>query len=435
MGNGHQHHILVYPGTFTASSRPLHQNIPHHLSLNRLAILTNQELVGLLRTLTNTSHDDTANTVLEHAGNVVLQLHVGLDSSGALLPSSDALKNGVESAQDSRGVLLEVVDDAVRASVKGVGGNGLAGLGVDALNGTDGSLGNVVHVENGRVGVRAASVEGVGVAHRDLGELGEVTVADGLLHKGHVSGHHLGDTLLEEAGGGNGLLHARGGRHTLLGSANDEDQSTHLGPVRGGSNQVGHGVGAVLLVTHPPSNVAAEQTPASRSRALSGNKRQLLGRVWKLIEIGNGTHQRGKAGSRGGQASGSGEVVLGDESQGQARQLGQRRVGGLKGGSAGTQLTEACLGTGSRDIRQFSVERQAVAVGEGLGAGGGGKGAEVGLREGDREGAVGGKVELCVTLSPVPNTGVSLWGDLTALQRFKTYLTTAMLTGAVVLAR
>ena len=64
-------------------------------------------------------------------------------------------------------------------------------------------------------------------------------------------------------------------------------------------------------------------------------------------------------------------------------------------------------------------------------------GAEVVLGEGDGEGGVGGQVELGITLAPVSVDGgvrdeeVSEWDCLP----MTTYLMTAMLTGAKVLAR
>ena len=79
-------------------------------------------------------------------------------------------------------------------------------------------------------------------------------------------------------------------------------------------------------------------------------------------------------------------------------------MGGLEGGAAGAQRAEAGLRAGARDVGGLAVEEEAVAGGGivGGGAGGGGEGAEVGLCEGYREGAVGGEVELWVAFAPVP---------------------------------
>jgi hypothetical protein len=95
------------------------------------------------------------------------------------------------------------------------------------------------------------------------------------------------------------------------------------------------------------------------------------------------------------------------------------------------------LGAGARDVLVLAVEGEGV-LGEGGAAGGGGVGAEVVLREGDGEGGVGGQVELGVTLAPVSVHGgvsdatVSEWWYCLPMA---TYLMTAMLTGAKVLAR
>lgn len=86
----------------------------------------------------------------------------------------------------------------------------------------------------------------------------------------------------------------------------------------------------------------------------------------------------------------------------------------------------------------MGVQEQGVAFcrGVGGGAGGGGVGAEVGLGEGDGEGGVGGEVEVGVAFAPISVEGREsvrnawlkvAWGHI--------YLITAMLTGAVVLAR
>lgn len=95
------------------------------------------------------------------------------------------------------------------------------------------------------------------------------------------------------------------------------------------------------------------------------------------------------------------------------------------------------MGAGARDVLVLAVEGEGV-LGEGGAAGGGGVGAEVVLGEGDGEGGVGGQVEFGVTLAPVSVDGgvrdaaVSEWLDCLSMA---TYLMTAMLTGAKVLAR
>ncbi|KAH6603799.1 hypothetical protein Trco_007245 [Trichoderma cornu-damae] len=365
------------------------------------AILGDQELIRLERTLSHAGHDDSADALLDGGRDALVQLHGGVDGA-SVPPAVGGGQDGRKGAQHRRRILFQVVDDAVRAGVKGVGGDGPARLGVDGLDGADACPGHVVHVEDGGVGVGAGGVEGVGVAHGDLGELGKVAVLDGVLHQGHVGGHDRGYPLLEEARGGDGLLHARGGRDALLGGADDQDQGPHAGPVRRGGDELGPGVAAVGPVAHPPGDVAAEEAAAGGAGALAGDQGQLRGGVGELVEVGDGLDEGGKAGGGRGQAGGRGEVVLGDDAEGPGRQPGQGGVGGLEGGSAGAQLAEAGLGPGARNIRGLAVEEEAVVAGVGGGARGGRQGAEMALGERHREGAVGGEVELCVTFAPQP---------------------------------
>ena len=77
-------------------------------------------------------------------------------------------------------------------------------------------------------------------------------------------------------------------------------------------------------------------------------------------------------------------------------------------------------------------------MGEGGAARGGSVGAEVVLGEGDGEGGVGGQVEFGVTLAPVSVDGGVRDGEVNEgwdCPSMATYLMTAMLTGAKVLAR
>jgi len=95
------------------------------------------------------------------------------------------------------------------------------------------------------------------------------------------------------------------------------------------------------------------------------------------------------------------------------------------------------LGAGAGDVLVVAIEGEGV-FGEVGAAGGGGVRAEVVLGEGDGEGGVGGQVELGVTLAPVSmEGGVVRDGDVSEYDcsPMATYLMTAMLTGAKVLAR
>ncbi|KAI6759847.1 hypothetical protein HG531_013753 [Fusarium graminearum] len=280
-----------------------------------------EELVGLDRTLSNSGRDNSAHTLLQSGSKSSIELNAGPGAGSTLLETTDTLESLVESANDDISVLLLVVDNTVGAGIESVSSNSSANLLVDALNSPDGSAGDVVHVEDGRVGVGAGSVERVGLAHGDLGKLGEILVLDGLLHESHVGGDNVCYSLLEEARGSNGLLHARGRGNALLGGAGNEDQSSHLGPV--------------------------------------GR------RVRELVEKGDGLNQSGETGSGRSKAGGSGEVVLGDDLQGVGRKLGEGRIGLLESGTARSKLTEASLGSGARDVGGLSVESEAVAIGKG----------------------------------------------------------------------
>lgn len=101
------------------------------------------------------------------------------------------------------------------------------------------------------------------------------------------------------------------------------------------------------------------------------------------------------------------------------------------------------MGAGAGDVLVLAVEGERV-LGESGAAGGGGVGAKVVLREGDGEGGVGGQVELGVTLAPVSAGGGvrddgrrgGEWTDWDCgCSPMATYLMTAILTGAKVLAR
>lgn len=375
------------------------------LPLHRLAVLADKMLLRLDRALAHTRRDHPANTRLERRCD--RGVHLGRSRRARRRTSLPAVntstQNAGERAQHNTGVLLQVVDDSVRACVKGVCGNGPAGLGVDGLDSAHSGTRNVVHVVDGRVGVGTGGVERVGVAHGDLGESSKVLGGNGLFHLGHVVRDHSADAFLEEARRGDGLLHARRGRDALLGRRHDQNNSAHLGPGGRGCDLLSQRVGAVLLLAHAPGDVAAKDTAACRARALAGNQGQLGRRVGQLVQVGNGAHEGSEAGSRRGEAGGGGEVVLGDDAQGQAGELGERRVGGLKGRAALAQGTEAGLGSGARDVRGLAVEEEAVALAlESSRAGGRGQSAEVGLGEGDGERRVGGEVELGVTLAPVP---------------------------------
>lgn len=125
----------------------------------------------------------------------------------------------------------------------------------------------------------------------------------------------------------------------------------------------------------------------------------------QLVEVCDGADEGGEPGGGTGEAGGGGEVVLGHDFQGVRGELGQRGVGGLELGTESAQLAEAGLGAGARDVLRGAIEEERVFFGVRGRARGGGVGAEVGLREGDGEGGIGGEVELCVALAPIFDHG------------------------------
>jgi hypothetical protein len=369
-----------------------------------LAVLRDQEDVGLLGALADTRHDDAAHTALERGGHGVVELHAQREALGGGLPAVDGGQQRAEGAQHGGGVLLQVVDDGVGAGVKGVGGNGAAGGGVDGLDGAHGGARHVVHVEDGRVRVGAGGVERVGVAHGDLGKGGKVALGDGLLHGRHVGGHDRGDALLEQARRGDRLLHAARGADALLGGADDEYQGAHLGPVGGGGHLDGLGVEAIGLLAGTPGHVAAKQAAAGRAAALAGDQRQLRGRGRQLVQVGNGADEGGEAGGGRGETGGRGEVVFRDQQQLQVGELGQRGILLLEGGAEGAQLAQAGLGAGTLQVARGAIEQQNV-LGVAVGARRRGQGAQVILRERHGERRVRGQIELGVPLAPVLDHG------------------------------
>ena len=395
--------IKIQPAQQLTRNVSLWNPSPLRRALYRGAILSHQVLLCRNRTLADTGHDHTANTVLQQTGNALIEGNVGLEAlNGGRLPAIHLAKDAVEVSNNSLGILLEIVDDGVRAGIEGISGNGPASSRIDGLNGANSGARNVVHVEDGRIGVGAGSVERVGVAHRNLGKGGKVALGNRLLHDLHVLGHHRLDALLEETGGGNSLLHARGRADTLLGGGRDEDKGAHLGPVRGLGNLVGHGIGSISSLTHAPGNITTKQTAAGGTGALASDQAQLRGGGRELVEVGDSPHKGSEASGGRGETGSGREVVLGDDAQGHGGELGERGVGSLESGTTGAKLAEAGLGASARDIGRLAIEKKGVTFGVRGRAGSGSEGAEVGLGESDGERAVGWEVELGVALAPVP---------------------------------
>lgn len=94
---------------------------------------------------------------------------------------------------------------------------------------------------------------------------------------------------------------------------------------------------------------------------MAGDQAQLGGGGWELVEVGDGADKGSEASGRGGQTGGGGEVVLGDEAEGVGGKLREGGIGSFEGGAARAQFTEACLGSGTRNIGWLAVEKEGVA--------------------------------------------------------------------------
>ena len=101
-----------------------------------------------------------------------------------------------------------------------------------------------------------------------------------------------------------------------------------------------------------------------------------------MVEVGNGADESSKAGCTGGQTSGCGEVVLGDDLELQIGELGKAVIIGLDILAELAELAETGLGTGAGNVLVLAIEGEGV-LGEVGAARGGGVGAEIVLGEGD----------------------------------------------------
>ena len=287
-------------------------------------------LLGLPGTITNRGDNHTADALLQSLdSNLVAlrDLNVALDR--LVLPASLVTQESLESASNALLVLGKVVDDGVWASVEGVAADDLASSVVDGVTQPDRGAGGVVHVEDWRRGVEASGVEVVGVFHGKSSEGFEVAVVDSLFHGDHALGDDVVGALLEEGRCGDGGLHAAGGRDVFLLGAGDEDTGAHVGPVAGGGDLVCQAITSILLFTLLPASVAAEQTPASRARALASDLAEVGGSGGELVEVGDGADESSEACCAGGQAGGGREVVLGNDLELQVGKLGKAVVLGL----------------------------------------------------------------------------------------------------------
>jgi len=367
-------------------------------------------LIDLDRTLSDARQDDPADALLHKVYGPRVQL-VQVDAPSDILqplaerpvPALRALaQNGLERARHELRVLVEVVHNRVGARVERVRAHGPADGAVDFVDETDGRARDVVHVEDGRPRVQTGGVEAVRVAHRDLRKGREVAVADGGLDGGHPLRHDGLRAGREQGGRRDRGLHALRAGHVFLLRADDQDHGAHLRPVRRRCDLLSDAVAAVREGARPPGDVPAHQGAAGGTGPLACDAAELPWGLGQLVEVRDGAHEGGEAGSGAGQAGSGRKVVLGHDAQREGRELGEGRVGGLELLAEGAQVREA----GERalrglDILRLAIEGEGVACGVGSGAGGGGEGAQGALGQGDGERGVCREVQRSIPLAPV----------------------------------
>lgn len=355
------------------------------------------------RSFSHTCQDNPTDPVLQAFHHLSLQYTLFALNALPLSPFPPLLRpqHILERARNHIFILFEIVNHAIRSRVERIPRHNLPRLLVHTLHPFDRRPTHIVEVEDGGIGVQARGVEAVTLPHGDLGETLKILFRDGFLHRLHRLGNDLRGARLEQGGGLDGGLHARGAADALLLGGDDEDESTHLGPVGAGSDKAGEAVAAVEEETLVPCYVAPEERAACGAGALAGNEGELGGGLGELVKIRDGTDQGCKARGGGGKASGCGEVVGGAEAERVGREGRKGGVGFLEVSTEGTEGGKACLGSGVGKGLGFGVQEERVRSGVRGGAGGSGVGAEIGLREGNREGGVGREIETGVTLAPI----------------------------------
>jgi hypothetical protein len=172
--------------------------------------------------------------------------------------------------------------------------------------------------------------------------------------------------------------------------------------VGSGGNFLGQTVTAIGELTSAPRDIATHQGPAGRARALSRNTAQLPCRLRKRVEISHSPDKGSEAGSRAGKTSSGGEVVLGDNAEGQSRKLGEGSIAILEGLAEGAKVGETGEGTlGGLNLLGLAIEVQGILSGVIGRARSGSQGAKRALGESDGKRGVGGEVESNITLAPV----------------------------------
>lgn len=89
----------------------------------------------------------------------------------------------------------------------------------------------IVHVEDGRRSVQARCVEVVRVGHGNRRKRIEIPRLNSPRNLRHAPWYYFSNTMLQQRRGCDGSLHASSRRCSLLGIADDTDQSLKIGPV------------------------------------------------------------------------------------------------------------------------------------------------------------------------------------------------------------
>lgn len=113
----------------------------------------------------------------------------------------------MESFDNCCGIFFFVVYYVVWVSIESVCSDGFISLSVDGFDSMDGSVGDVVYVEDGRVGIGVVGVEWVVVMYSYFCEGRKVVCVYGFFYEFYVGGDDFGDVFLEEFRGCDGLLY------------------------------------------------------------------------------------------------------------------------------------------------------------------------------------------------------------------------------------
>jgi len=213
----------------------------------------------------------------------------------------------------------------------------------------------------------------------------------------------------QQLGGGDRVGHARRGGRVLLSVGNDEDNCADLWPVRLRSDLLGDGVGPVfLLAPHAPCDESTIEGAAGRAGSLPGNGGQLPRiRLLCVEELGESSDEGGVSGRRAGKPRRGGEgVVAGDMNLHAGPLVPFHDYSSGRGIYPILREAADPVDAGAKALRRRgalllgAVEPEPIGL-ERLGRRRSGDSAQVGLVEGDRDGAIDRGIVLDRGLAPV----------------------------------